>query len=41
MYGGTFMYHYGGDQPLVGVGLIVSNFYQFIHTVADIQISKA
>ncbi|KAK2172532.1 hypothetical protein NP493_952g00004 [Ridgeia piscesae] len=28
MYGGTFMYHYGGDQPLVGVGLIVGLDYK-------------
>ena len=26
------MYHYGGDQPLVGVGLIVSTRFHFKHS---------
>ena len=27
MYGGSFLYHVGGGQPLVSLGLVVSHFF--------------
>jgi len=28
MYGGSFLYHVGGDQPLISIGFVVShNFF--------------
>jgi len=30
MYGGSFLYHVGGDQPLVSLGLVVSYCISFV-----------
>jgi len=30
MYGGSFLYHVGGGQPLVSIGFVVSHYLSFI-----------
>ena len=30
MYGGSFLYHIGGGQPLVSIGFVVSYYLFFI-----------